>query len=812
MIRTNLLMAWRSLTHNKLHSFINVSGLTIGISTCLLIFLLVHYEWSFNRNIPDKDKIYRIYSSFSGVFEGTNRGVTSGAQAYVSTEFTGIATSVKLNNFTATVSVPSSTTNSSFPDQSSIALTDANYFTMFPDYNWLSGNPKESLNKAFQVVLTEKQANKYFPNTQISELIGKELHYNDSLVVTIVGIVQPPSYKTDFTFTDFISFPTIENSFLKQTSPANNWDNTNSSCQLFIKATTQSTESINDQLNKVNVIHNSNNPEEDWNVSYKLQPLDDIHFNSTLGIFDTSRVPAHKSTLLSLAIVAALILLMAIINFVNLETAQAVNRAKEVGVRKVLGSSRRQLIAQFLLQSIIISSFAVLLSLPVVELSLTFFSDFVPPEVSLQLTNPTTSLFIISAILTVGIMAGIYPAFVLSSLLPARALKNQINGIYVNSRSAFMRKSLIIFQFGIAQALVIGTIVIISQIKFMLTSDLGFKQDAIINIDAPWTSTLERRLSFKNELQKLKEVEALSFCNGLPASTSFMSNNLIYKNGKEDLKRNVFRKFGDEHYLSVFDITLLAGRNLLPADSMREILINETYAKEIGLTPQEAIGQVVWDENKAYPIVGVVKDFAISGLSENYQPVYMACENNHFFSYSIRLMNNQDNGASLHEGLAKIEDAWNTFFPEKEFEYQFFEETIRNFYVTEQKMSKLATTAMIIALIICCMGLYGLSSFTSIQRTKEIGIRKVLGASVQGIVYLLTKEFVLLVILAFFLAIPFAYYATQLFLDQYAFKTSVSILLYLGVVLGAGLLAFLTVSIHTIQAAKSNPSQSLKSE
>ncbi|MCE2995065.1 MAG: ABC transporter permease [Cyclobacteriaceae bacterium] len=807
MIKNYFTIAWRNLVHNKLHTIINVIGLTVGISACLTIFLLVHYEFGYNQ-VSDADRIFRIYSNFSGAFDGTNRGVTTGVQAMVKDQFTGTDVVAPLHTYSAKVKLADR--NKELGNQETIAIVDETYFALLKDYTWVEGSPATSLSKPFQVVLTSSKAKKYFETTEPSKIIGQTIHYNDSLVLTVSGIVNDLSIKSDFDFTDFISISTIDQSFLKDNIEPNNWGNTNSSAQLFIKIKDlASLGAIEQQLKKLDETYVANNKDAGWFLTYKLQPLDDLHFNGTLGIFDRSRIPASKSTLTTLIVVALLLLLIASINFINLETAQAVKRAKEVGVRKVLGGSRSQLVGQFLGQSILLTIFAVLLSLPLCEFSLIFFHKFIPAGVALDLAQWQILLFLGLVILVVGILSGLYPAFYLSSFLPALALKNQAYVNSANSRTAYLRKTLIIFQFGFAQVLIIGTFVVLSQINFMLTKDLGFTRDAIVNIGTPWRESASKRSVFRNELAKIKEVEAISFCSGAPAQNGFSSSELTYKGSGEEIKTMAFRKFGDENYLSLYGIQLVAGRNLVLSDSMREVLINETYAKELGLTPEESIGKELIQNNNAYPIVGVVKDFHIMSLVAEYKPVYMACETDHFYSFSMKL---QKTDGTYQAGISQLEQAWKNVYPDEPFNYTFVDETIKKFYSNEQNMSQLISTAMGIAIIICCLGLFGLASFTSIQRTKEIGIRKVMGATVNNIVLLLSTDFLKLVLISFAIAAPVAYYFSQNFLDKYAFHIEMSWWLFAAAGFSSVLIAVFTVGYQAIKAAIAKPVDSLKNE
>jgi ABC-type antimicrobial peptide transport system permease subunit len=814
MLRNFLVIAWRSLIKNRLHTSINVLGLAIGISACMVIFNMVRYELSFNQEITRLDRIYRVYSSFSGLFDGTNRGVTTGVQGVVREQFSGIDKAVRINTIRAQVTAQRLGHEQTFEDEKGIAVVDPEYFDLIPGYEWVEGSPQESLSQPGQVVLSVGQALKYFGTDDVSKIIGQEIRYKDSLHVHVSGLVRLPSYHTDFAFTDFVSHPTIASSFLSRYNmKTDDWGSTNSSNQVFVLLSANTTlAQMEPQLKVLNETYREHNKEMNWFLTYKLQPLDDLHFNSTLGIFDQSREPANRSTLNTLSWIALLLLLIAAINFVNLETAQASRRAREVGVRKVLGSTRKQLVLHFLTQSFLVTGFATLLSIPVSEFALAFFSDYFPQGLRFDVTEMGTLLSLAAIMVMVTLIAGLYPAYGLSSYAPATALKNISTLGSGGSRSALLRKGLIVFQFGFAQVLIICTLVVVSQIDFLINKDLGFKKDAVIDVNAPYRQSGGKRLALRDELRQAPGVEMVSFCAGPPAANGFSSSELAYKpKGKDEVKVNAFRKFGDEQYIPLYEIKLITGRNLRPSDGMKEIVVSEMLLKEIGLTPDEAVGQELWQNDIAFPIVGVVRDFNIMSLAAEFKPVYIACENINFYSYSIRLQRDPESGGYA-EAIASVESSWKAIFPDQKFSYQFVDETIRNFYQAEEKMSKLAWTSMIIAILICCLGLFGLASFTSLQRTKEIGIRKVLGASVQSILTLLTSDFLRLVLAAFVMAIPVAIYFANDFLSRYAFHTDLSIGLFAASGLLSLVIAFLTVAYHAIQSATADPVESLRTE
>lgn len=811
MIRNYLTIAWRSVLRNKLYSTINVLGLSIGISACLIIFLIVRFELSFDRFHPDRDRIYRVYSRFSGDYNGVNHGVCTGMSVAVKNELTGVESQTAFHTYNAAVTIPEKDGQlRKFEDQKDIILAGPEYFKVFMSYEWIVGSPA-ALANPFQVVLTESKARKYFGEGKFNELIGRDVHYRDSLVVSVAGIVHDIPHNTDFDFGDFISFATIEKSFLKGGIQADDWTGTSSSSQFFIKLLpgVQAAE-LGKRIQEIGEAHKPKDEDPNWKVSYPLQPLADLHYNSEIQIFDSSRSAAHLPTLQILVVIACLLLVIAAINFINLETAQAMRRAKEVGLRKVMGSSRLRLILHFLMQSVLLTGFAVALSLPLSHFALKFFTDFIPSGVGLNLSDPFTLGFLFISVAVVSFLAGFYPAFSLSSFLPVQALKNQIPGTH-KTRGGVVRKTLIIFQFTFAQVLIVATLIAASQIRYMVNKDLGFNKEAIVYAKFPWWEGVSGHQVVKNEMERIPEIEGITLCDDVPASGSLNSSTFKFNNGKEELHHNVYRKFGDTAYVHVFDLKLLAGRNLHKSDSVSEFIINETYARELGFRNyEEALGKMVTMSGKNYPIVGVVKDFNFESLRTSVKPVVIADNGNRFWCLGMRL--GKVSASGLKPVLDKMEEAWKKAYPEDKFEPRFLDETIAKFYEKEQRTSKLVNAATAVAILISCMGLFGLASFTAAQRTKEIGIRKVLGATVNNIVGLLSKEFLKLVVIAFVIAAPLAYYVSTLWLADFAYRIAIGWSVFAWTILASLFIAVMSVSYQSLRAAMADPAESLRYE
>jgi putative ABC transport system permease protein len=814
MLQNYFKVALRNLWRNKLYTAINTLGLAIGISSCLAIYLICSYEFSFDTFRTDYDKIYRIYSTFSGIFDADNPGTPTGMALLVAEEETLLESHTSFFTTSGKIKVAE---NKVFKDQERIAIADANFFEVFKDFEWLAGSPLTSLSEPNQVVLTEKRAKQYFDTEQVTHVIGENIYYNDSLLLTVSGILANTNQRTDIDFEVFISYSTINNSWLNQLFALNNWTNTNSNHQVFVKLASgidkeQAASIIGQKAKEQYDIHLDG--KFDINASFLFQAFSNLHFNTDLNIFSNSRAPAHLPTLYALLGIAALLLFLAIINFVNLETAQSLRRMKEVGVRKVVGSSRWQLIKQFLTETLVLTTIAVGIAIPLTQLALVYFKDYIPEGVVLDLGYLPNIIFLGSITLGVTLLAGCYPALILSGFKPAMAFKPQARLATKGLGQVNFRKALIVFQFIIAQALIFGNIAIGKQLHYMLNKDLGFSKDAVVYLYFPWQSDFEKREILANEVKQYPEVKALSLHQQTPSSFNTSTSVIGYQpdNG-EKIKYSAHRKFGDTSYIHVYDIDLVAGRNLRAVDSLEEVLINEQYVEYLGFEqPQDAIGEVLTYGDTRLPIVGVVKNFHLASLHSKIKPAIIGSDPVDYNMLSIKLQTAQQSAADFDQTIAKLENDWNEIFPDIAFEYHFMDEAVAKFYDNERRASVLSNFAMTIAILISCLGLLGLISYTATQRTKEIGIRKVLGASIGQLVSLLTKDFILLALIASFIALPLGWYLSKQWLQDFAYQIGIEWWMFAVVVLGTVLIALITVSFKAINVALANPANSLKHE
>lgn len=816
MIINNFKIGSRNLRKNKLFSLINIVSLAIGFSASFVIGLMVYYDLTFDTFHKDGDYIYRVttkYKTPEGEFQ--NSGVSVPLKLEFKQGVTGVdvATSLFTSELIKVLNVED---NKEFRNPDHTTFTDPEYFKIF-DYEWISGNMDNALKNPGEVVLTKSRAEKYFPNIPMNDIIGKTLVYNDSVPVSVVGIVTNFKERTDLTFEEFISMETAKQTDMVTGAFDTNWDNTSSSSQLFIKINPKTGMAVvKSQLDKIASRHRSDfEVQFSQSRDFELQPLSDLHFSQNLGIFNYSHRPASKSVMMGLGFVAVFLLLLGCINFINLNTAQANHRAKEIGIRKTLGSSKKQLIFQFLGETFLLTIASALLSIVFAFYLLKVFADFTPPGLEFSLfKDPLIIGFSIILILIVTLLSGLYPALVLTHFKPVSVLKNQV--LNKNSKPT-LRRFLTVFQFSIAQIFIIATLLVGKQIKFMLNKDMGFKTDAIVYLQTPWhEESLDKRLRLTNEIKKLPKISKITLCSNPPASNSQNTTIATFKNGDVEIHTSLQMLYADTNYLRLYGIEVIAGRDRLN-DTIKELVINESYLNNIGFkNPDDAIGkQIEKGEGEFYPIVGVVKNFNQRSLKSKIEPMAITGDiyRNEFSSFRTISMGLADiNSEDLKNTITDIEKNFKSIYPDSDFKLKFMDETVENFYLQEKSLSKLLNWAMGLSVLISCLGLFGLVIFTTERRTKEIGIRKVLGASVMDLNVLLCKDFLILVGIAFLIAAPLAWLGLHNWLQEFAFKTQLSWWIFAISGLGMIIIALLIMGLKTVSTASKNPVNSLRTE
>ena len=612
---------------------------------------------------------------------------------------------------------------------------------------------------------------------------------------------------SDFAYKAFISLPTIPNSGLKENYSWAEWNSTNSNFQTIVKLLPGVQPSqINEQLKNIFKKHDTD--PDDAKTIHRLQPLSDVHYNADF------EGKVNLSTVKNLILLVVFLLLLGAVNFINLSTAQSVQRAKEIGIRKTLGGSRRSLIFQFLTETFLLTLFTTVLSIAISPLLLKVFAGFIPDGLQFNtiFNQPFVWLFLLLLIITVSVLAGLYPAFILSGFQPVKVLKSTAFSNAGTTRSAWLRQSLIVFQFVVAQIFIIGVIVVDKQIHYSLQKDMGFRKDAIINFSVPFDfyHPDNKKLVLKEKLSGIPEIQAVSLGNASPAINGQMSSGIRYKERGKDVKLNVDVRSGDTAYIGVYQIKLLAGRNIMQSDTANELLINETGAKQLGFAqPVDVIGHFVSYGNSSLPIVGVMHDFNLASMRSAIRPMIYFAAPKRGWTMSVAL---QPNAATWHSAVAKMQAAWRSLYPDVDFEYSFLDKKISDFYKDDEQLSTLLTWSAGVAICISCLGLLGLIIFITNQRTKEIGVRKVLGASVAQIIILLSGDFAKLIAIAFIITIPIAWWATHNWLQNFAYHTNLSWWIFLagGCIMIAA--AMIILLIRAGKAAMINPVKSLRSE
>lgn len=810
MFYNHLKVAWRSLRKNKIYSFINVAGLAIGLAAALLIFRIVYYEMSFNKNFAHYDRIVRVVTeeqSAEGEIYPSYCIPVAAMDVMKSTvgQFEAIS---PIHEVWASVTVPNPNGG---PPLKKFGTEEAQTaFFVYPDYfrifdlEWLSGEPASAFNEPGTIVLSQSWAIKCFERWE--EALGKTVMLDNLVPVTVKGVFRDLPSNCDFNHPYLISYATLRaNSDLYFFDEG--WNSCSTNNQVYALLQNK------DQWDAANAVLAEVGKEEYKGGSdvagrkHHMQPLSDLHYNEDYGHSGSHII--SKSRLKILSAIGILILIMACFNFVNLATAQASLRAKEVGVRKTLGSRRGQLITQFMSETGLIVLFAVALGALLAGLCaplLKRISD-VPDELPFLL-HPTVWVFLGLTAIGVTFLAGLYPSLALAGFQPVRALKNSTDNSFIGG--ATLRKSLVVLQFVIAQGLIIGAIITILQLDYIRSRDLGFSQDLIYTFTYNTDSlTVNKQETLKRELLALPAVETVSFSSDQPFSGNMWNTNFRYGSRTEDEPYGLSLKFCDADYAATYNMDLLAGTWLSPSDTMREAVVNQTLLGKLGITdPSEVIGQNIrLGSRRMLKIVGVVKDFHTHSLREAYHPLLMTTRNEYYWEAGLKIR--PDN---IAQTTTAIQQVYDRILPEQIFAGRFLDEQIARFYEDDNRLSATCKGFGLLAIIISCLGLFGLATHSAAQRVKEIGVRKVLGASLASIVRLLSKDFLKLVFIALIFAVPLAWWLMNEWLNNFVFRIQIQPWVFLITGLLALLIAFATVSFQAIRAALANPIKSLKSE
>ncbi|GAB3542308.1 ABC transporter permease [Spirosoma fluminis] len=806
MLRNYFKIAWRNLSRNKAFSAINILGLAIGVAACLLILQYVAYELSYDDFNTKGDRIYRVKQDRYNDGKLSTEWA-SGAYAVGNSfkdAFGEIEDYVKI---ASTRSVVADVPGHEQVKIEKVYYASPAFFTMF-SYPLLAGDIRTALTEPNTVVLSESIARKLFGSTQV---LGKTIQFNRERNVKVTGVCKDFPANSHFKADLLTSYAT----FVKDLGPDNNpetawqWDG----CLTYLllrpgtnpKALEAKFPAVVDKL--AGAEHKRYNSA----AVYLLQPLRDIHLYSHY-IGETEPNGDGKTVYLLLAI-AFFIVVIAWVNYVNLATARAINRAKEVGVRKAVGSQRPQLIKQFLFESALLNGIAVVLALVLVIVTLPLFNELSGQQMTLSLLSSGRFWAALLGLFVVGVfLSGLYPAFVLSGFRPVVVLKGQM----VNTRQGIaLRKSLVVFQFAASLFLLVGTLAVFRQIQFMRAQTLGLNIDQTLVIKPPIVgkdSTYMRQMkAFKEELQRQSGIRSITASTSIPGEPVGWNAGGIRLKGMDESKGTQYRVIGvDYDYLNAYNLKLLAGRNFAKefGTDPKAVIFNKMGLQQLGFTnPEQAIGKDIDFWGETYKLVGVVDNFHQQSLREAYEPLVLRLIPDVRGFFSVKMAPGEAN-----KTIATIQEAWNQFFPGNPFEYFFLDQHFADQYRADQRFGQVFGLFTTLAILVACLGLFGLASFTTAQRTKEIGIRKVLGASVPEIVRMLYKEFAVLILVAFVVATPLAWYAITQWIESYAFRTDLHWWLFVLPFVAVLLIALLTVSFQSVKAALMNPVRSLRSE
>ena len=798
MFRNYWKTAIRTLRKNKSYTAINVLGLSLGIMCSLLLFLLIRYLGSFDNFHTNQDNIYRIVRET--VRQGTTDhtpGVPLPLSDAFRTDFPEVEKVALTSYFRqGLITVDRNGETRNFTENEGLAYVEPTFFDIF-DRPMLAGDPVTALNQPNQAVISLNLAQKYFgTDSQPEEVLGRSLKLNKETELLITGVMENHPKNTDFPFTLMISYTTVKDEMLAN----GGWNSVSSDDQCYLLLSKeQSSATIEARLPEfLDKYEESDDGEQ---VTLRLQSLRDLHYDTRYSGYSYQNIP--RDVILGLGLIALFLMVIACINFINLTTAASVKRSKEVGIRKTLGSTRPQLIRQFLGETAIITVSSTVAALGLAELLLLKINPVLELELNINLFSDIALIIaLLLTVIGVSLLSGLYPALVLSRFIPTEALKNKLTR--QDTRGATLRKGLVVFQFVIAQAFIVGTLVMMSQMKYINQVDLGFTKDAILTVELP-EDDVDAKKTLRNELMNIPGVEKVSLSYSSPTSGSVSVTSFHVEDDPNTYHTQV--KTVDQHYIDVYGLKLLTGAGLGEVDTINRLVVNEAFLKSTGIaSPDEALGKQVKIWGEEVPIVGVMKDFHTVSLRHPIEATVL------LNGSSYRQADIMVNMASLSQTLPEIEKRWSAFYPEYTFDYQFVDEAIAESYRSVRALSVIISIASAIVIFIGCLGLYGLITFMAEQKTKEVGVRKVLGASVASIIRLFSTEFIKLIIFAFVIAAPIAYFAMNSWLQNFEYKIDLGIGLFLVGVGATLIIALLTVSYRSVKAALANPVDSLRNE
>ena len=783
-------IAARQAARNKEQTIIKIAGLAVGIAVCLVIFLVVRFETSFDNFHPSADHIYRVVSVFktpAGI--GYESGVPFPTASTLRKDYPQLKRvgSILSLGGDGLVTLES---GKKLRETNSILYAEPEFFGMF-GFRWLSGNKQSALTEPNTVILSRTMAEKYFGDW--TSAIGRTLKMDNLGLLKVTGVLEDVPSNTDFPLKVVISYASLRNTGVKDA--LNNWVSIFAQHYCFVTLPDGLSETaFNKELTDV---VNRYKPAENHNEGMMLLPLKDMHYDTRFNTFNNH--PFSRALIRTLSLIGLFVLLIACVNFVNLSTAQAINRAREVGVRKVLGGTRLQLFRQFMAETCLLMLIATALALAICDGCLPWLNRLLNAHLAL---DATTGWSLLVVALGTTLLAGFYPSVVLSGFNPVSAFNaRKASG---NSGSGLLRKVLVVLQFTISQALIICVLIVIGQVDYFRTVPMGFDKDAILITQMPDNGKMN---SLRNQLLQVPGVEKISYSYSSPIDVNTDWNSDIIYNGVQQHDFGVNLKWADSAYPGLYHFQLVAGQ-LVPGPYT--MVVNESFLRKLGIRhPSDALGArvIINGIGDTSTIAGVVKDFNIAPLQDSIRPVVLENWNRVYSTINIKLT-----PTMISRALPVIERVWKQAFPDDVYEYRFLDESIARYYVQEEQMATLYKIFALVAIFISCLGLYSLVSFMAANRAREIGVRKVLGAYAGSIVHLFSREFIRLVLLAIIIAAPIAGIFMNKWLENYAFHFKPGPLLYISAGAISLVIAWLSVGYRSLRAAMANPVNSLRAE
>jgi putative ABC transport system permease protein len=808
MFKNFLKTAYRNLYRHKGFSFINIAGLTLGLTACLSIGLFIWDENQYDILIPEGERIYRLYDVRTTDEETSTIARTPPMSATaLQQQFPEVEKTVRIYDLQSKLLFQQG--DKKIYEEKGIAAEPA-FFDFF-QVPFKYGSAEKALNDPKSIVLTQELAEKYFGK---ENPVGRQILMEQE-PYQVKGVLQTSFLKFHLPLSFIIPLEALQ--LPKERMQSWQWH------QFYTYVKLKKGIEVKDLQSKFqDLIRHKVNPitKEDGSTYLPFfQPLKEIHLYSSNFKYDI----AERGNIIyvkALTIIAAFILLIACLNFINLATAKSIQRAKEVGVRKSIGANRKQLMLQFTGETILLSFISVILSSIATGLLLPSLNHFTDKHISLEIfLNPSFLLLLLLLTLAVGVAAGFYPALVLSRYMPVKVLKGGLVNDVSNGKIPWLRHSLVVVQFALSALLTVSAIVVFRQVNYLHNKNLGFSREEIMFFPMRGDNLTENYESFKNQLLQSSGVLNVSIGYGFPGDL-FATDDIIVPKGGQQKKFSVIQLLVDHDYIKTLGMKIIAGRDFskdIKTDKDAAFIINESAVKELGYgTPEKAIGQPlvweVWDSQtpdslKKGQIIGVVNNFHLKSLYDKVSATVLQIYPQAYWKVAVKMKT-----ADIQNTIGNVKNVWSRFSPEYPIEYNFMDENFEQMYKSEDKLKTLLSLFTCIAIFVGCLGLFGLAAFTAQRRTKEIGIRKVLGASVKGIVLLLSKDFLKLVLVALVIASPVAWYFMNEWLQDFAYRVSIDVSVFALAAFLSISIALITVSFQAVRSAIANPVKSLRIE